>query len=74
MYKKNKINIKLVGGLVGVGGIHMDSKDSLKRRRIVLQSAGQVVDKFRCTCITLVNVKVLELVATHWCRLNYELE
>ena len=23
---------------------------------------------------TLVNVKVLELVATHWCRLNYELE
>ena len=24
--------------------------------------------------ITLVNVKVLGLVATHWCRLNYELE
>ena len=23
--------------------------------------------------ITLVNVKVLGLVATHWCRLNYEL-
>ena len=58
MYKKNKINIKLVGGLVGVGGIHMDSKDSLKRRRIILQSAGQVVDKFRCTCIAYRNINI----------------